>query len=158
MYCPSCGAPLTAGLSYCNRCGASLKPPEPTAPAGRPAGLGWIIWFAVLIMGTPFPAMIIIFDEVKKLKAAGFTTESVMALAVISLLAVLGGVALLGRMLSPMVKVYLQSGAPAAPKQQELGGRSTAQIEAPREPLMSVTENTTRAFDPVHREQKARPQ
>jgi len=25
MYCANCGTPLTQGLSYCNRCGTSLK-------------------------------------------------------------------------------------------------------------------------------------
>jgi len=29
MYCSSCGTPVTPGLSYCNRCGTSLKDPEP---------------------------------------------------------------------------------------------------------------------------------
>ena len=25
MYCSGCGSPIAAGLSFCNRCGASLK-------------------------------------------------------------------------------------------------------------------------------------
>src|SRR6202008_1437055 len=29
MYCANCAAPLTQGLSYCNRCGANLKEKEP---------------------------------------------------------------------------------------------------------------------------------
>jgi hypothetical protein len=29
MYCSSCGTPVTPGLSYCNRCGTSLREPEP---------------------------------------------------------------------------------------------------------------------------------
>ena len=37
MYCAACGTPLTPGLSYCNRCGASLKersePKSNTIPA-----------------------------------------------------------------------------------------------------------------------------
>jgi hypothetical protein len=115
-----------------------------------------IVWFGILIMGTPFPAMIIILDEIKKLKAAGFPLEYVMALAVISLLTVFGGVVLLSRLLSPVVRAYLQSGEPARSKKPELSGHPPAQIEEPREPPSSVTEGTTRAFEPVYREQKSR--
>lgn len=154
MYCASCGTELQAdGLSYCNRCGANLKPQGASAPARRPAGLGWIVWFGILIMGTPFPAMIIVFDEVRKLYLSGFPLDYLMALAIISLLTIFGGVLLLGRVLSPLVKAYLQTGEhPAEQKKPELAERTPpAQLEAAREPVSSVTENTTRAFEPLYR-------
>src|SRR4029077_4378113 len=31
MYCAACGTPLAPGLSYCNRCGMSLKEPNSDA-------------------------------------------------------------------------------------------------------------------------------
>ena len=156
MYCPSCGAVVASGLSYCNRCGANLKPNESLVAGKRPAGLAWVVWFGILIMGSPFPAMIIVFDEVKKLYAAGFPLSYVMMLAVIGLLTVFGGVLLLSRVLSPMVKAYLQSASPAEHKRPELEEHQRAQLEAAREPLSSVTENTTRTFEPLYREQKNR--
>ena len=157
MYCPSCGGGLQAnGLSYCNHCGANLKPTETSAPAKRSAGLGWIVWFGILIMGSPFPAMIIVFDEVKKLYEAGFPLNYLMMLAVIGLLTIFGGVLLLSRVLAPMVKAYLQTSEPAEQKKQGLAERQRPQLEAAREPASSVTENTTRAFEPLYREQKTR--
>lgn len=158
MYCPSCGAGLqAAALSYCNRCGAKLQALDASAPAKRSAGLGWIVWFGILMMGAPFPAMIIVFDEVRKLYQAGFPLEYLMALAIISLLTVFGGVFLLGRVLSPLVKAYLQIGQHAAEqKRSEIRERTPAQLEAAREPVPSVTENTTRTFEPLYREQKTR--
>jgi hypothetical protein len=148
---------VATGLSYCNRCGANLKPAEAPASSKRPAGLAWIVWFGILIMGSPFPAMIIVFDEVKKLYAAGFPLSYVMMLAIIGLLTVFGGVLLLSRVLSPMVKAYLQiSESPAEQKKPELPERTPAQLEAAREPVSSVTENTTRTFEPLYREQKTR--
>jgi len=32
MYCSSCGSSVPPGLSYCNRCGADLRPKENEAP------------------------------------------------------------------------------------------------------------------------------
>src|ERR1043166_6995734 len=96
MYCPSCGAAVAATLSYCNRCGAKLQPAGASpGPAKKSAGLGWIVWFGILIMGAPFPAMIIVFDEVRKLYLTGFPLEYLMALAIISLLTIFGGVFLM---------------------------------------------------------------
>ncbi len=48
MFCPTCGGPITPGLSFCNRCGASLK--EPTESIVR---TGPIIAFllAIVIIG-----------------------------------------------------------------------------------------------------------
>jgi hypothetical protein len=37
----------------------------------------------------------------------------------------------------------------------ELAGRQTAQIEAPQEPVASVTDHTTRTFDPVYQERRS---
>jgi hypothetical protein len=153
MYCSSCGASITPGLSYCNRCGANLKPSESVVPSSKPAGLAWIVWFGILMMGTPFPAMIIVFESVRVLKQAGFPIEYAMALAVFSLLMVFGSVVLLSRLLSPMVRAYLRSGEPVKSKTPELSGPTRAQIEAVREPVSSVTENTTRSFEPAYREQ-----
>ncbi len=45
MYCPACGTPTTPGLSFCNRCGVSLK--EKTNSGVRVAA---IIAFLVAIM------------------------------------------------------------------------------------------------------------
>jgi len=50
---------------------------------------------------------------------------------------------------------------PKAEKQRKLPGKTAAaaapQLAAPREPVASVTENTTRTFDPVYRERETKP-
>ncbi len=35
MFCPSCGAEQNQTLSYCNRCGANLKPIESGVPPAK---------------------------------------------------------------------------------------------------------------------------
>lgn len=48
-------------------------------------------------------------------------------------------------------KVQAADDAPAKPK-KKLSEKTPPQLAAPREPVGSVTENTTRTFDPVYRE------
>ena len=46
MYCSSCGAAVTEGLSYCSRCGAEIsarKSTVPLKPAAVPESLVWAI-------------------------------------------------------------------------------------------------------------------
>lgn len=154
MYCSSCGAAVTQGLSYCNRCGANLKPSESLIPTGKPVGLAWLVAFGLAMMGTPIGAVALVSDLIMKLLARGIPFRDLMALAIIMLVMVFGAAVLLSRLLSPLVKAYLQSGGPVESRKSELSGRTPAQIEAAREPASSITEETTRAFEPLYREQK----
>jgi hypothetical protein len=56
MYCAQCGTPLTQGLSYCNRCGVSLREPEKTKSGAIAAFLAAITLIgigglAIMLMG-----------------------------------------------------------------------------------------------------------
>jgi len=153
MYCQSCGASVTENLSYCNRCGANLRP---LVTVAKPSGLIWVIFVGLTLMALPFPAFIVIVQLMKELKSAGFPIEFIIAISVISLLTVFGAVLLLSRLLSPLVKTYLQSGEADKPSKLELSYKTPAQLEEAREPVSSVTENTTRIFEPVYREDNTR--
>ena len=52
MYCPSCGTELTPELSYCNRCGANLKPVsnQSGVPPAKLVGAAWAISMAVALV------------------------------------------------------------------------------------------------------------
>jgi hypothetical protein len=160
MYCSSCGADVTPGLSYCNRCGANLKPTEVAVSSSRPWTLTLIAWFGLLMMGTPFPAMVIVLEAVVRLKEAGFPINHIVALAFFSLAFVFGAVVMIGRMLAPVFKAYLELGLSARPMKPEaikaspeIAAHARARLEA-HEPISSVTEGTTRAFEPIYRERK----
>ena len=47
MYCAACGTPLAPGLSYCNRCGMSLK----ERSEGRPTGAITAFLIAIVLIG-----------------------------------------------------------------------------------------------------------
>jgi hypothetical protein len=52
MYCPSSGTELTPELSYCNRCGANLKPisNQSGVPPAKLVGAAWAISMAVALV------------------------------------------------------------------------------------------------------------
>ena len=52
MYCPSCGTELTPELSYCNRCGANLKPisNQSGVPPTKLIRAAWAISMAVALV------------------------------------------------------------------------------------------------------------
>jgi hypothetical protein len=74
-----------------------------------------------------------------------------------ALLITFGISGLLIRQLSRVMNVYLQSHVKEESGQPELGERQRPQIEAAREVVVpSVTEHTTRSFEPVYEERNTR--
>lgn len=153
MYCPSCGTKVTPELSYCNRCGADLKPTESLVSTGKPKGLAVIVSLSMaMTVGLAIGGLPVIFTLLMGLIKAGFPLHDAMILAVLSLLMLFGTVALLSRQLSRLIGVYLQSGDATQPKKSKLSGQLPAQIAASLEPMLSVTEHTTRTLEPSHKE------
>lgn len=153
MYCPSCGMNVTQGLSYCNRCGADLKPSESLVSTGKPKGLAVIVPLSMaMTVGLALGGIAAVFNLLMELIRSGFPVKDAMTLAVISLLMLFGTVVLLGRQLSKLIGVYLKSGDDTQPKKPKLSGQPPAQLNAPREPVLSVTEHTTRTLAPSYKE------
>jgi Na+-transporting methylmalonyl-CoA/oxaloacetate decarboxylase gamma subunit len=75
-----------------------------------------------------------------------------MLLIVFSLLIILAIAALLIRQLSRVLDVAQLSGSANQSKPPKLSEQYLPQIGAPREPVASVTEHTTRIFEPVHQD------
>jgi hypothetical protein len=137
MYCPSCGLELTSELSYCNRCGANLKPLSNQSGGGHSklVGTTWAISLAVVLVTLGV-----------NLSGGG------MVLIVFSLLIILTVAALLIRQLSRVLDVAQLSGGATQSKQPQqpmLSEKPVQQISPPREPVASVTEHTTRMFEPI---------
>ena len=151
MYCSSCGVAVTQGLTYCNYCGAKLnyadggdKPPEI-----RPGGLVTMM-VATFIMGL---FVITIFMGVMK-TVLHFEYGPLVAFTMLGFLIMLMLEGIFIRLLFRPLK--RRDSEPHNTLQNSRG--STKELEAqsrmPLEPIASVTENTTRAFDPVYSERK----
>ena len=154
MYCSSCGVAVTQGLPYCNYCGAKLsqdsgdKPPD-TKSSGLVGGLVTMM-VATFVMGL---FVITIFMGVMK-TVIHLDTGPMLAFTTLSFLIMLMLEGIFIRLLFRPLK-HRES----EPRKTFQNNRaSTKELEAesrqPMEPIASVTEHTTRAFDPIYSERK----
>ena len=153
MYCSTCGVAVAKGLSYCNYCGAQLIGPQgdtshsqtvrPELLVSAMAGLFILGLFAIAVLigvgkagaGFDLPILIVI------------TTVSFVMLMIIE--GVLIHLLLRGK------KDQKVSNA-AGLKDHTTRELPEAQARMLPEPVASVTENTTRAFDPIPMDRKSK--
>jgi hypothetical protein len=112
---------------------------------------------AAFSAGVSLGGLAIVYFLIRELVVAGFEQRRIVVITFFCLLAVVGLASLLINQMSSALRVFLHSGAgegQATAETPELTGRQTAQIEAPREPVSSVTDHTTRTFDPVYEERR----
>ena len=155
MYCPSCGTELTTELSYCNRCGANLRAvsKQSGAPPAKLVGAAWAISMAVALVTLGGFGMI--FGLVMALITRGINVSTGgMFWISFSLLVILAIDWLLVRQLSRVLDMPQLSADTTQPRKSVVTETPMQQIGAPREPVSSVTEHTTRAFEPIHRERE----
>jgi len=151
MYCSSCGATVPRELSYCNHCGARLVGAKDEAFSGTagftPDSLIWAI-VGVFVCGLGS-----IIGLIAVMKNYGLN-DGLMNAAVVSiflLMLVIEAVFIGLLMGKSRGKEKKQSGRLKEKATKEL---EPAQPRALPEPLTSVTEHTTRAFEPIYRERK----
>lgn len=152
MYCSACGTAVMAGLSYCNHCGANLgaaKTVGATTPVEIfPESLVWaIVTVFVVGLGCTIGLMAVMKDfEFSKGSILGFTF--LLFLLTLAIEGVFIGM-LLGRKRAARVAGDTKDLKP--PATTELGPTDARVLP---EPVSSVTEHTTRAFEPIRRERR----
>jgi hypothetical protein len=157
MYCPSCGIDSVDGLKFCKRCGAGLSasttPISPQPSVGK--AMGTMLFLVALVSIAGFIAL---FSTVYSLgERPEFDPHTLIAITAFGGATVLGVIGLLVWLLLRMTTGY----QPAA--HHDMTERPVARDLAPQQlpaspiGMPSVTENTTRNFDPaVYREKGAR--
>ena len=152
MYCSSCGVAVTQGLSYCNFCGAKLKGEKGDiaikSSAPRPESLVWAM-VAVLVFG--FVAIMFL---MMAMKMVGLNVGQILAFTILSFL-----IMLLVEGVFIWQLFHRKRGAEEAADTAQSKEQSTKELDAsqPRmlaEPVPSVTEHTTRTFEPIYRERE----
>lgn len=153
MYCPSCGNESALELRYCNRCGASLNL---TGALEKPKSTIAIIVLSIMITSITLGGMGIILAALVELKRSGFGDEMMGLFMTLSFL-ILGTIdVVLARQISRLLNASAQPGQFSQPKRTAAAEASSPrQIGAVNEPVPSVTENTTRKFEPAYREPRA---
>ena len=153
MYCPSCGTEVTQELSYCSRCGANLKPLVSQAglPPSKLVGAAWAISIAVTLvtlggLGMVFAVVITLIERGIGLSPGG------MILVFCAMLFILAVAAMLVRQLSRVLSIPQLSSDVLPSQKPNLVEKPVHQITPAREPGSSVTDHTTRTFDPIYKE------
>ncbi|MBV9210015.1 MAG: zinc ribbon domain-containing protein [Acidobacteria bacterium] len=148
MYCSTCGAEATLDVHYCKRCGSSLN--AQTAVELRPVSINGPSWAMAV---TVISMLAIIFSALIKFAEIGLSAVAITWIAIAGLGTVVALVAMIFRQLSHIMSARQQAQLPAAPAKSNTtselyaGGRGSLP-----EPVPSVTEHTTRTFEPVYRE------
>jgi hypothetical protein len=146
MYCSSCGVSVVQGLSYCNYCGAKLTGEIATKSSElKPESLVWAM-VAVLVFG--FVAIIFL---MMAMKMVGLNGGQILAFTILSFLImlVLEGV-FIGQLLRR------KRGDTVLTKDQATKELDMPQARGLPEHMPSVTEHTTRTFDPIYSERKSK--
>ena len=151
MYCSSCGVALTPGLSYCNHCGEKLSGAKShsiiKSPEVKPESLvGAMVFTFVFGLGA-ITVLMGVMKAVLRLEVG-----QILAFTMLSFLILLSLEVVFIRLL-----LWRKRGAEEAGDAVVLKGQATKELDAAQarvlpEPLPSVTEHTTRAFDPIYRE------
>jgi hypothetical protein len=150
MYCSTCGVAVAQGLSYCNFCGAKLNRGNGDGISEvRPESLISAI-AALFVFG--LVAITILMGVMKRVLDLPIEGVVILGLLPFLLLLVIEGV---------LIRLLLRRTrrTDTAGETVQLKGQATKELDAaqPRvlpEARPSVTENTTRAFDPIYTERK----
>jgi uncharacterized membrane protein len=154
MYCSSCGVAAAQGLSYCNHCGAKLTGEKRDSAIKssevKPESLVWGM-VAVLVFG--FAAIVFL---MMAMKMVGLNVGQILAFTILSFLIMLLVEGVFIWKLLRRKRGAQETGDTALSKEQATKELDVAQARALPEPLPSVTEHTTRAFEPIYSERKSK--
>ena len=155
MYCSSCGVAVAQGLSYCNHCGARLSEASGDnviKSSGVKPELLVSAMVGLFILG--LVAIAVLIGVLKQV--AGFDLPILLAVTIFSfvLMLVVEGV-LIGLLLSGRRRAK-EAGDTERLKEQTTKELGEAQARVLPEPVPSVTEHTTRAFEPIYSERKSK--
>ena len=154
MYCSSCGGAVARGLGYCNHCGANLNGPK--GDFGKPAELfpDSLIWAIVTVFIVGLGGTIGLMAVMKDVFGSA-NLGLIIAFSLVFLLMMLAVEAVLIGLLFRRKGGAKETSDPLNPKDQTTNELDVPQAQALPEPLPSVTEHTTRAFEPIYSERKS---
>jgi hypothetical protein len=145
MYCSTCGVAVAQGLSYCNHCGSKLNRGEAVAKSSeiRPSLLvnAMVVTF---IFG-----LVAITVLMGVMKTLGVPIERVLIFTLLPFLLMLVLEGVFMRLLLRRNRGTEESDKVLS-KQQSTNELDAAQTRVLPEGMPSVTEHTTRAFDPIY--------
>jgi predicted amidophosphoribosyltransferase len=155
MYCSSCGVAVAQSLSYCNYCGEKLNDAKGEARIKssevKPEMLVAAMVF-VFVLG--LGAITVLMGVMKAV--LNFDLGLILAFTLLSFLVMLSIEGVIVRLL-----LRRKRGTEEAGDNVPLKGQATKELDAAParvlpEPVPSVTEHTTRAFEPIYSERTSK--
>ena len=156
MYCPNCGAESTFGLNYCKRCGGNLSDmPQSAAPPTKNILAALIL--AAATMAIVLGGLGIVFSAALSLigpQPPGFAQPVQDAVVVAGMMVIFGSTAIglvslmLIKLFSRLMGIGSAADKPPRPARTFVPEQRAPEIQAPPISVPSVTEHTTRNFEP----------
>ena len=155
MYCSSCGVAVAQGLTYCNYCGAKVSGAKGDSvnesSAVKPEMLVAAMVF-VFVLGLAAITMLM-----GMMKAVlHLNLGLILAFTLLSFLIMLSIEGVIIRLLLRRKRGMEEAGDTVQLKGQATNELDAAQARVLPEPVPSVTEHTTRAFEPVSHERTSK--
>ncbi len=155
MYCSSCGVAVAQGLSYCNYCGAkssgtkgnNVVEPSAVKPETLVAAMVFVFVFGL-------GAITVLIGVMKAV--LGLNLGQILAFTLLSFLIMLLIEGVCIRLLFRRKRGTEEAGDTVLFKGQGTKELDAAQARALPEPVPSVTERTTRAFESVYNERTSK--
>ena len=153
MYCSSCGSAVSPSLDYCNRCGAKLGGVRGEG-AAKPAEVSpeYLVRAIVFVFVFGLGAIIALLAVMRKV--FDFNPGLIIAFTLLSFALMTAVEAVFVWMLLRRTGVAKQAGDAGPSKKWTTSELDAARARELPEPVPSVTEHTTRAFDPLYVERK----
>ena len=159
MYCPICGSESTQGLNYCKRCGANLtgtmqpiEAPTRASLTGFPFALALIglsIATAIVALGG-LGIILAVVEDLARQPTQSDLPKMILALGIPMISAISG---LLVWQISRLLSLPRQTTSMRLHPQRLERASALPLVAAPQAGVASITENTTRNFDPsIYRE------
>lgn len=154
MYCPSCGASVALGLSYCKHCGAKLSE-EKSDSLIRTTELRAESLIISAMVGLFVLGLLAISVLIGVMKAVlGLDAGQILGFAALSFLIMLLIEGVLIRRLTRRKPGAEEAGG--HPKEQTTKELDAAQARALPDAMPSVTEHTTHILEPVYSDRKSK--
>ncbi len=155
MYCSSCGVAIAQGLSYCNYCGAKLSGAKGDNVI-KSSGVKPELLVSAMV-GLFIPGLMAIGVLIGVMKqVAGFDLPFLLAVTMFSFVLMLVVEGVIIWLLLNGKRSVKEVGDAEPPKEQKTKELGEAQARALPEPVATVTEHTTRAFEPTYSERKSK--
>lgn len=155
MYCPNCGMESTFGLNYCKHCGGNLSEAQSAAPPTRNTSAALIL--AAATVAIVLGGLGIVFSGALSLigpQPTGFVPPVHDAVVVAGMMVIFGS-ATIGLVSLMLIKLFSRMmGLAAAPDKSARPAKAfvpqqrMSQIPPLPIAMQSVTEHTTRNFEP----------